>query len=56
VAVAAAILENFGYRQLHAFWRLRGLIDALRRRPVSWGTMTRAGFTTAAQPPPPSGR
>ncbi len=40
----AAVLENFGYRQLTAWWRLEGLIDGLRGgRPV-WGTMTRQGF------------
>jgi cellulose synthase/poly-beta-1,6-N-acetylglucosamine synthase-like glycosyltransferase len=47
VGIAAALLENLGYRQLHALWRLRGLIDATRRREVGWGAMTRAGFTTA---------
>jgi cellulose synthase/poly-beta-1,6-N-acetylglucosamine synthase-like glycosyltransferase len=51
VAIAAAVLENFGYRQLHAFWRLRGLIDSIKRRDVGWGTMTRAGFTTVASEP-----
>jgi cellulose synthase/poly-beta-1,6-N-acetylglucosamine synthase-like glycosyltransferase len=48
IAVAAAVLENFGYRQLHAVWRIRGLIDSTRRRDVGWGTMTRGGFTRAA--------
>jgi cellulose synthase/poly-beta-1,6-N-acetylglucosamine synthase-like glycosyltransferase len=38
-----ALLENFGYRQLTVFWRLRGLIGFLRRRR-DWGTMTRRGF------------
>ena len=41
-------MENIGYRQMHAYWRLRGLIDATRRHEVGWGTMTRAGFTTPA--------
>ncbi|MBS3786791.1 glycosyltransferase family 2 protein [Candidatus Bipolaricaulota bacterium] len=35
-----AFLENFGYRQLHALWRLKGLIDYFRRSS-SWGEMTR---------------
>jgi hypothetical protein len=47
VGIVAALLENIGYRQMHAVWRLRGLIDATKRRDVRWGAMTRAGFTTA---------
>lgn len=35
-----AFLENFGYRQLHALWRLKGLFDFLRKSG-SWGEMTR---------------
>lgn len=27
ILFAASIIENFGYRQLHAFWRFRGLFD-----------------------------
>ena len=44
--VAYTLLENVGYRQLHAFWRLRGIIDAIRRHDVAWGTMTRTGFNS----------
>ena len=44
VGVAAAALENLGYRQLHAWWRLRGLARAMSGREHSWGVMTRAGF------------
>jgi hypothetical protein len=44
VAVVAAVLENIGYRQLHAWWRLRGLIAMIRHRPSHWGTMPRSGF------------
>lgn len=32
----AAIAENVGFRQLHAWWRLRGLGDALLRRKADW--------------------
>jgi cellulose synthase/poly-beta-1,6-N-acetylglucosamine synthase-like glycosyltransferase len=46
VAFAAAVLENVGYRQLHAWWRLRGLVAMLRRRTGHWGAMPRAGFDT----------
>lgn len=38
-----ALIENFGYRQLSNFWRLRGWWQFLRGEQ-SWGTMTRVGF------------
>ena len=38
------VLENFGYRQLTLWWRLRGSIDFLRGR-AEWGPMVRRGFT-----------
>jgi cellulose synthase/poly-beta-1,6-N-acetylglucosamine synthase-like glycosyltransferase len=38
-----AVLENFGYRQLALWWRLRGSVDFLRGRG-EWGTMIRRGF------------
>lgn len=41
--LVAAVFENIGYRQLHAWWRMRGLVDAALRRQT-WGTMTRTGF------------
>jgi len=34
--VYAAIAENVGYRQLHAWWRLRGLADTVLRRKANW--------------------
>jgi cellulose synthase/poly-beta-1,6-N-acetylglucosamine synthase-like glycosyltransferase len=42
--LAAALLENLGYRQLTAFWRLQGTWAVLRRRAPVWGTMPRQGF------------
>jgi cellulose synthase/poly-beta-1,6-N-acetylglucosamine synthase-like glycosyltransferase len=45
VAMLAAVLENVGYRQLHAWWRLRGVISMMGRRPVHWDTV-RSGFDT----------
>jgi len=45
-----AVLENFGYRQLNNFWRLRGIWQYLNRSQ-SWGTMTRKGFGATAAPP-----
>jgi cellulose synthase/poly-beta-1,6-N-acetylglucosamine synthase-like glycosyltransferase len=43
-AVAASALENVGYRQLTAFWRIRGTWSALVGATPDWGVMTRAGF------------
>jgi cellulose synthase/poly-beta-1,6-N-acetylglucosamine synthase-like glycosyltransferase len=43
VLVPWAILESLGYRQLTAYWRLRGLVKFLRGR-TDWGVMTRTGF------------
>jgi len=37
-----SVLENFGYRQLTAWWRLVGLWQGLHGRS-SWGAMTRTG-------------
>jgi hypothetical protein len=39
---AVALLENLGYRQLLAAWRLVGLSQWLRRKPARWGTMQRS--------------
>lgn len=44
LALVAAVAENVGYRQLHAWWRIQGLWRALRGRDVGWGAMTRTGF------------
>lgn len=43
VLLGAAVVENFGYRQLSNLWRIRGLWQYLRGSE-SWGTMTRRGF------------
>lgn len=45
----AAVLESFGYRQLIAVWRLRGLWRHLRGGPAAWGEMPRAGFAARAR-------
>lgn len=39
-----ATLESLGYRQLTAYWRLRGMVKYLRGS-TDWGVMTRTGFT-----------
>lgn len=41
--IAYAVFENFGYRQLTLYWRLRGTIDFLRKKKA-WGEQRRAGF------------
>ena len=40
---ALGILENFGYRQLTTWWRLKGTMDYFRGRQ-GWGRMVRKGF------------
>ena len=45
----AAVAENFGYRQLTLWWRLRGTFDWLRGRG-GWGHMRRRGLGQAAPP------
>ena len=40
-----AVLENFGYRQLNTFWRIRGVLSKLRGAK-EWGRMERKGFGT----------
>jgi cellulose synthase/poly-beta-1,6-N-acetylglucosamine synthase-like glycosyltransferase len=46
VMMLAGVAENFGYRQLTAWWRIQGMWGALRGTEQVWGTMTRAGFDT----------
>jgi hypothetical protein len=45
--VAYGVLENFGYRQLAACWRIMGVVDYFRGKQ-GWGTMKRKGFRTRA--------
>jgi cellulose synthase/poly-beta-1,6-N-acetylglucosamine synthase-like glycosyltransferase len=40
---AAAILENFGYRQINAYWRLVGIFRWLFGKKGGWGKMRRKG-------------
>ncbi len=48
VAVAVSVVENLGYRQLTAWWRVQGLWAAWRRSEPVWGVMTREGFADEA--------
>jgi len=49
VLLAYAVMENFGYRQLTLFWRLRGLWDAWRGK-TGWEKFARVGFRPAEAP------
>ena len=39
---AAAVLENFGYRQLTVWWRLKGFLRWISGRRHRWETITRS--------------
>ncbi|MCM2249780.1 MAG: glycosyltransferase family 2 protein [Geothrix sp.] len=52
--LAAAVAENFGYRQLTLLWRLKGTLDWIRGKD-SWGHMKRKGLTAHPAPLPPPG-
>ena len=45
VLLLAAIIENFGYRQLCSWWRIKGFIEFLQGKK-QWGTMTRQKLST----------
>jgi len=47
--VIAGVLENFGYRQILALFKVKAFWDFLLRRR-SWGRMEREGFRRAAPP------
>lgn len=60
---AAAVLENFGYRQLNSLWRLGGMIRWMLRlnRDSKWGKIKRNNSwqhqdDQAAHVPPPAAR
>ena len=42
---AAAVIENFGYRQLHAWWRFRGFCRYLTNTKAGWGSIRRQAMT-----------
>jgi cellulose synthase/poly-beta-1,6-N-acetylglucosamine synthase-like glycosyltransferase len=44
--IVFCFLEHFPYRQIHLYWRLRGMWQ-YARGDVAWGRMTRAGFTAS---------
>jgi cellulose synthase/poly-beta-1,6-N-acetylglucosamine synthase-like glycosyltransferase len=53
--VAAAILENFGYRQILAAWQVAGAFGALHGRKAEWGAMHRQGFDETVESRDPVG-
>jgi cellulose synthase/poly-beta-1,6-N-acetylglucosamine synthase-like glycosyltransferase len=46
----AALLENFGFRQLLTRWRAEGVVDACRGK-TGWGLTERRGFQASASRP-----
>jgi len=42
---SAAFLENFGFRQINAFWRLSGTMKWLFRSKGGWGSIKRKGIS-----------
>ncbi len=46
----AALLENFGYRQLNGLWRIEGTWQFWRKQQ-GWGKMTRTGFKKSGKAP-----
>lgn len=47
VAVVATVVENLGYRQMTAVWRIQGTVAAMRGQRREWGEMRRRGFDEA---------
>ena len=47
---AAAVLENFGFRQILTLWRAQGLWEGIRGKKTTWGVMVRRGFQPAGAP------
>ena len=51
ILMVYGVIENFGFRQMHTWWRLCGLVDYLRGKG-GWGVMQRKGFGNVAVEPP----
>lgn len=49
--LAAAVMENIGFRQMHAWWRLWGLVQAVRGTESAWGEMERLGLASGGSVP-----
>lgn len=46
--LGVALIENFGYRQMSTWWRLRGLVSAIRG-DLNWGAMERQGLDSSTR-------
>jgi cellulose synthase/poly-beta-1,6-N-acetylglucosamine synthase-like glycosyltransferase len=54
--IGYSVAESFGYRQMNAFWRCQGLVDAARRKS-GWGAQQRRGLERVEEVPlPPESR
>ena len=42
--MVAAVAENFGYRQLNAYWRMVGMVQHVLGREATWGVIERRGM------------
>jgi cellulose synthase/poly-beta-1,6-N-acetylglucosamine synthase-like glycosyltransferase len=42
--LTAALLENFGYRQITLLWRAQAILQVVLKKKRSWGEMERRGF------------
>ncbi len=49
------VVENFGYRQLNTFWRVKAMIS-YRGKRTDWGAMERRGFEEKSEVRLPQGR
>ncbi len=45
--VTAAVMENLGYRQITAWWRVKATWEYLRGKRSGWGAMERRGLGNA---------
>ncbi|MBC7460629.1 MAG: glycosyltransferase family 2 protein [Thermoleophilia bacterium] len=48
--VLYSVIENFGYRQVTAWWRIIGLVREIRRTEAVWESLDRKGFTGPDEP------
>lgn len=45
----AAICENFGFRQIHAYWRLRGMVKYFFLRDARWNKLQRKSYDSDSE-------
>lgn len=54
ILMAAAVAENFGYRQANSWWRLVGTVKHVRGSTASWGEIERRSAWQSASPGTPA--